>query len=301
MPKKIDKFINERNEIFTKLLGILNITNESNKFYLHELDASEEKQKQIMNLVTEIKKYFICSTWTCFCKDDVKRNYLSIIKYMMKDMGYKMISTYNSKSVNYKNFKKFIKKKNELNNILLEKYKDDIFRKYKWYGYINRKKAETDLIRNIKETFGKDVNIIQGDWSVGKTMRGIISTPNLGLKRKLAEYYPIYNLDEYRTSCINHKTETLTENIYLPDKNGKSRKIHSILTYQTESKRLECINRDENSVNNMIKLVNYYFEHKDRPEIFKRGNNNIQQKIPTPKISTRKSKVSNGIKPVIKD
>ena len=89
-------------------------------------------------------------------------------------------------------------------------------------------------------------------------MRHFISTPNLGLKRKLAEYYPIYNLDEYRTSCINHKTETLTENIYLPDKNGKSRKIHSILTYQTESKRLGCINRDENSVNNMIKLVKYY-------------------------------------------
>ncbi len=211
------------------------------------------------------------------------------------------LSNYNSKSVNYKKFKKFIKKKNELNKILLEKYKDDIFRKYKWYGYINRKKAETDLIRNIKETFGKDVNIIQGDWSIGKSMRGIISTPNLGLKRKLAEYYPIYNLDEYKTSCINHKTETLTENIYLPDKNGKSRKIHSILTYQTENKRLECINRDENSVNNMIKLVNYYFEHKDRPEIFKRGNNNTQQKISTPKISTRKSKASNDIKPVIKD
>ena len=47
-------------------------------------------------------------------------------------------------------------------------------------------------------------------------------------------------------------------------------KIHSILTYQTESKRLGCINRDENSVNNMIKLVNYYFKYKDRPEIFKR-------------------------------
>jgi hypothetical protein len=61
-------------------------------------------------------------------------------------------------------------------------------------------------------------------------MRGMISSPNLGLKRKLAEYYPIYNLDEYRTSCINHKTETLTENIYLPDKKGKSRKMHSILT-----------------------------------------------------------------------
>ena len=62
------------------------------------------------------------------------------------------LSNYNSKSVNYKKFKKFIKK-NELNKILLEKYKDDIFRKYKWYGYINRKKAETDLIRDIKNTF----------------------------------------------------------------------------------------------------------------------------------------------------
>ena len=69
-------------------------------------------------------------------------------------------------------------------------------------------------------------------------MRKIISTHNLGLKQKLAEYYPIYNLDEYQTSCINHKTETLTYNIYLPDKNGNLVKIHSILTYQTESKRL---------------------------------------------------------------
>jgi len=92
MPKKVDKFINERNEIFSKLLNILNVTDKSNTFYLHELDGSEEKQKQIMDLVPDIKKYFICSTWTCFCKDDVKRNYLSIIKYMMKDMGHKMVS-----------------------------------------------------------------------------------------------------------------------------------------------------------------------------------------------------------------
>jgi hypothetical protein len=34
-------------------------------------------------------------------------------------------------------------------------YKEDIFRKYKWYGYVNRKRAETDLARNIKNKFGK--------------------------------------------------------------------------------------------------------------------------------------------------
>jgi hypothetical protein len=33
--------------------------------------------------------------------------------------------------------------------VLLEKYKDDVFGKNKWYAYINCKKAETDLARNI--------------------------------------------------------------------------------------------------------------------------------------------------------
>jgi hypothetical protein len=93
MPKKIDKFTDERNEVFSKLLNILNITGNSNQFYLHELDTNENKQKEIIDLGSDIKKYFICSTWTCFCKDNVKRNYLSIIKYMMKDMDYNMIST----------------------------------------------------------------------------------------------------------------------------------------------------------------------------------------------------------------
>ena len=63
---------------------------------------------------------------------------------------------YNSKSCTYETFKAYVKKKNEVNEKLLEKYEDDIFRKQKWNGYINRQKAETDLIRNIKETFGKD-------------------------------------------------------------------------------------------------------------------------------------------------
>ena len=46
----------------------------------------------------------------------------------------------------------------------------------------------------------------------------------------------------------------------------------------------------------MIKLVKYYFEYKDRPEVFKRGT----QKIPTPK-KFRNRKASNGISPVIKE
>ena len=45
-----------------------------------------------------------------------------------------------------------------------------------------------------------------GDWSIGKQMKNFISTPNLGLKRKLIEHYNVYNLDEFRTSLLNYKT-----------------------------------------------------------------------------------------------
>ena len=181
---------------------------------------------------------------------------------------------FNSKSCILDEFKKFIKNKNELNKVLLEKYGEDIFRKYKWYSYINCKKAETDLARDIKDKFGKDVILIQGDWSdkLKTTPSRIkyISTPNLGLKRKLNEYLTIYNIDEFRTSCLNYKTEERCENMYLPDKKGVERKIHSILRYQTESKRMGCINRDENAVNNMIKIVNMYLMNKTRPEKYRR-------------------------------
>jgi len=182
------------------------------------------------------------------------------------------LSNYNSKTCNYTKFKLFISNKNRLNNILLSKYQEEIFRKYKWYSYINKKKSETTLIRNIKKKYGNDSILIMGDYSdknCANKLKGKMSTPNLGLKRKLGEYFTVYTLDEFRTSCLNYKTEEKCENLYLPDKKGVIRSIHSILTYQTENNRMGCINRDENATNNMIKLVNYYLKNKDRPQKFK--------------------------------
>lgn len=181
------------------------------------------------------------------------------------------MTSYNSKSCIYDKFKKYVQKKNIVNKILLKKYENDVFRKYKWYGYINRKKAETDLMRDIKNKFGKDVPIIYGDWSIGQSMRHMISTPNLGLKRKLSEKFKIYNIDEYRTSCINHKTLERCENMYLPDKKGVIRKMHPILTYKMENKRKGCINRDDNAVNNMLNITSKYLKDKTRLLHFTRG------------------------------
>lgn len=187
------------------------------------------------------------------------------------DVIERQLTSYNSKSCIYSKFKDYIKKKNVLNKQLLDKYENEIFRKYKWYGYINRKKAETDLVRQIKKTFSKDVTLVYGDWSSGHQMKNFISTPNLGLKRKLGEYFKIYNIDEFRTSCLNHKTLGKCENLYLPDKKEVPRKIHSILTYTMENNRKGCINRDNNAVNNMITITNQFIKDKTRPLHFTRG------------------------------
>jgi hypothetical protein len=177
------------------------------------------------------------------------------------------LKNYNSKTCNLEKFKTYILNKNRINKILFEEYNKEIFRKYKWYGYINRKKADISLIREIKKEFGKKSILLYGDWSMkGNCNKGNVSTPNMRLKRLIGTQMKTYNLDEYNTSKLNYKTEEKCENLYQPDKKGIIRKIHSVLTYQMENKQIGCINRDKNAVYNMEKIVNYYLLYKKRPE-----------------------------------
>jgi hypothetical protein len=95
MPKQVDKFTNERQDILNKMFLILGVNENNNTFLLHELDQNIEKQNKILELEPEIKKYFICGSWSCFRNEDaIKNKSLSIIKSVVKDMGLKiMINT----------------------------------------------------------------------------------------------------------------------------------------------------------------------------------------------------------------
>ena len=89
-------------------------------------------------------------------------------------------------------------------------------------------------------------------------------------------YFKVYNIDEFRTSKLHHITEEECENLCLMDKNKikekrKERKIHAVLTYKMENRKSGCINRDENAVNNMIKIVKSQIEKKERPLNYRRG------------------------------
>ena len=180
------------------------------------------------------------------------------------------LSKYNSKTCDFDKFKEYITEKNKINEQLFEAYEDEIFRKYKWYGYINRKRAESNLVNDIKTHFNENIIIILGDWSKGNEQKGIVSTPNKGLKKILTDNFTVYSIDEFRTSKLNCKTEEVNENLYLPDRKNKLREMHSILTFQMKNNRMGCINRDSNAVNNMIKLVKYFLETGKRILRFRR-------------------------------
>ena len=98
-----------------------------------------------------------------------------------------------------------------------------------------------------------------------------MSTPNIGIKRKLKESFKVYNMDEYKTSKIHYETEEKCENLVLLDKTGKSRRQHSILTYKMENGRLGCINRDRNACLNMIKLFVHFLKTGERHIKYCRG------------------------------
>ena len=104
----------------------------------------------------------------------------------------------------------------------------------------------------------------------------------------------LYNLDEFRTSKLNYKTEEINDNLYLPDVKGKMRKLHSVLTYKMENGQMGCINRDENAVNNMIKIVNHYLEKKERLLKYRRDydieKKELKQKVVT---SIKKDNIEN--------
>lgn len=180
------------------------------------------------------------------------------------------LTDYNSKTCNYEKYKDFIKKKNEINKLLFKEYESTIFRKYKWYSFLNKKKSDKILVEKIKTEFGKNAIICLGDWSRRSQMRGITSTPNLRIKKLLKTHFKVYDLDEYNTSKLNCYTKQENKNLYLPDKNNIYRELHSVLTYQMENNRLGCINRDSNAVNNMIEIVKHLIHNKYEPQENKR-------------------------------
>lgn len=94
--KQSDKYQTEREEICNKLLSIV-----GNEFYLCDIDADEEKQQAILALKEEIPKYFAVGKMSSFKKTfDPKRDYLNMLKCVLKQQGFIVESKRANKKLN---------------------------------------------------------------------------------------------------------------------------------------------------------------------------------------------------------
>lgn len=222
-----------------------------------------------------------------------------------KNMGEieKKLSEISNKTCDYEKFKKYMKTKSEVDIILKPLYEKEFIRKLKLRSYINKLRSESKLVNNIKNKFKenkKEIIIMYGDWSRTTQMRGIISTPCIGIKRRLSEDFKIMDINEFRTSCLDNKTLDKNFNAKVTTKNGKVKNLHAVLVSTISKthngntiKRFQ--NRDRNSVLNMVNIIEYYKKNGKRHPNFDRQDESSKERYANPKKST---KINNINRPV---
>ncbi len=81
---KSELYKKEQEEIVDKIVNILDLKNKP-EYTLYELDKNEKIQKQIMELIPEIRKYYSFNRIKAVGEPHkIKRPWLSIIKHLIK-------------------------------------------------------------------------------------------------------------------------------------------------------------------------------------------------------------------------
>jgi hypothetical protein len=194
------------------------------------------------------------------------------------------MSKYNSKTVDFLKFIEYCKKKNEVNRLLFNHYKEDVFRKLKFNRYTNTQKSESKMIMNFSNKFGKpdECTVILGDYDKGDGhMKGKEPIINRRIRKIFRNNgYEVYMINEFRTSMLCNRCESKCDNFlkresHKPkdlDKKTDKRKVIEVwgLTL-CENKNCSLIhNRDKNSALNMYKIVESIYKGQGRPIKFRR-------------------------------
>ena len=91
MRLKSELYKKEQEDIVDKIVKILDLENKT-EYTLYELDKNKEIQKQIMELIPEIRKYYSFNGIKAVGEPNkIKRPWLSIIKHLIK-LKYNMVS-----------------------------------------------------------------------------------------------------------------------------------------------------------------------------------------------------------------
>jgi transposase len=228
--------------------------------YSQDRRRKETKSKKYSKILLELKKEKI---------DDK-----SIIEYETE------LSKFNRKTLDINEFKKYIKKKNEINHKLFGFYENYIFRKLKLNGYINRNKNEQKMINHFRKIFGNndEVVIAIGDYEQKKHMKYKEPTKGKGIRKAFRENgYELYLVDEHKTSCKCAKCEGGNCNKFMIRENPKPFKsnlnlVHGLLSCKS---CYNVWNRDCNGAKNIYKIAYNAINQIDRPNYLCRKKSGV--------------------------
>ena len=195
------------------------------------------------------------------------------------------LSSYNHKICDYDEFKKYLIQKNKLNEQLFDYYKKELYRKLKWYRFINTQRTEDNFINRFNDKFGDNKNTIValGDFQEKTFMKYKEPTKTKGFRKMFMKHgYDVYLVDEFRTSCKCHncfsECEKFKKKIKQIDEKEISYLAHGILRCKNvnycknsnvKDKNLLWM-RDKNGCQNIRMLADYAIKNKSRPKEFQR-------------------------------
>jgi hypothetical protein len=179
-----------------------------------------------------------------------------------------VLSSENSKSVNYEKFKSYLVEKDKLNKKIIDFYQRETWRKMKFRQYSYGKKSMDNFMNKIKETFGDNILIGYGNWSRNTQMKHFMPTMNKGLRKQIHKKYDTITINECNTSkkcCECHNNLD-----YYRHKNGD--KQFRLLTcsncVRLQVKQTVFRTRDANSSINIMNLTKWWIEKQQRPLCF---------------------------------
>lgn len=236
-----------------------------------------------------------------------------------------ILSTYNSKSCQLDNVKKWIRIKNQVNNHLYKYYENKMFRKFDLYAYMDKQRSEANMMNRFEQKFGSPENtlVLIGDYSENRPKKYQEPTKGKSIRKLFKNRgYKLYLVNEFRTSIRLYNTGEKLE--YIRWDNKRNRQVHRLLgskiyksgkmdetnelisdLMRDTSYRPTIINRDLNGSLNirlkgLMKIMGcdkpYYLERTYDVPIKEKKVINVELTLDLPKIITKPIKRTKATK-----
>jgi hypothetical protein len=187
------------------------------------------------------------------------------------------MSAFNKKTLDFEEFKIYLRHKNALNLKLAPFYNEYLFRKLKLGSYSRRQITEARMLRRFEKLFGEPDKAVVciGDWEQRQHRKFKEPVKGKGFRSLFRRAgYKVYLVDEFRTSCrcsacSDHGVCSTFREVENPKPFREGRILrHGLVKCQTCSR---LWNRDTNASSNIWKVARNAILGLPRPEYLQRN------------------------------